>query len=160
MLRATIRCGVRRVVSAPIGILKHGSLQYELASIGGQFTVDALIDKIDRLAELPDAFDAENLSRIATWAMARSEDTFNNAAIGQLTVDGPSHDRPRTVRFPADYRPAPRQRFVTFRAALTALSSHRPKYDAPTVPTVSTSSARSSDTLRASQLVSEISKHP
>jgi hypothetical protein len=83
--------------------------------------VDALIDEIDRLAELPDAFDAGNLSRIATWATARSEDhTVYISAIGQLTVDGPRHDRPRTARFPTDYRPPSRQPFVTFRAALTA----------------------------------------
>jgi hypothetical protein len=83
--------------------------------------VDALVGEIDRLADVLDAFDAGNLARIARWATTRSEDqTVYTATVGQLALDGPSHEQPRVVRVPADYRPPSREPFMAFRAALSS----------------------------------------
>jgi hypothetical protein len=83
--------------------------------------VDALVGEIDRLADLLDAFEAGNLARIARWATTRSDDqTVYTATVGQLALDGPSHEQPRVVRLPPDYHPPLREPFLAFRAALSS----------------------------------------
>jgi len=81
--------------------------------------VDGLLDEIDRLESLNNAFEAGNLLRLVEWANSVAKDGTRYRQGHNGIIAEPDRADPIVLSFPADYSVPSREPFRTFRAAIT-----------------------------------------